>query len=305
MAADAPTAQGAPEPLFQRLCLIGVGLIGSSIARVARARGDIARTLVVTARSQATLDRVRELGLADVVEEDAAKAVEGADGVIFCIPVGAYAEVMARIAPHLAPGAIVSDVGSTKGSVVRDLTPLLPKGVHLVPAHPMAGTEHSGPDAGFAELFEGRYTMLTPLAGSDPQAVQKIAELWRRCGSMVETLDPVTHDKIVAIVSHLPHLIAFTICSTADDLAEETKEQVLKFAAGGFRDFTRIAASDPTMWRDVFLNNREALLEMLGRFVEDAHALGRAVRWGQADYIEDRINRGRKIRRGLIERHQA
>jgi cyclohexadieny/prephenate dehydrogenase len=305
VAADPPAAPGAPEPLFQRLCLIGVGLIGSSIARVAKARGDIARTLVVTARSKATLDRVRELGIADVVEEDAAKAVEGADGVIFCIPVGAYAAVMARIAPHLAPGAVVSDVGSTKGSVVRDLGPLLPKGVHLVPAHPMAGTEHSGPDAGFAELFEGRYTMLTPLPGSDPQAVQKIAELWRRCGSMVETLDPVTHDKIVAIVSHLPHLIAFTICSTADDLAEETKEQVLKFAAGGFRDFTRIAASDPTMWRDVFLNNREALLEMLGRFVEDAHALGRAVRWGQADYIEDRINRGRKIRRGLIERHQA
>jgi cyclohexadieny/prephenate dehydrogenase len=305
MASDLPSFQGPPGPLFDRLCLIGVGLIGSSIARVARARGDIARTLVVTARSQATLDRVRELGLADVVEADAAKAVEGADGVVFCIPVGAYAGVMARIAPHLAQGAVISDVGSTKGSVVRDLAPLLPKGVHLVPAHPMAGTEHSGPDAGFAELFEGRYTMLTPLPGSDPQAVQKIAELWRRCGSMVETLDPVTHDKIVAIVSHLPHLIAFTICSTADDLAEETKEKVLKFAAGGFRDFTRIAASDPTMWRDVFLNNREALLEMLGRFVEDAHALGRAVRWGQADYIEDRINRGRKIRRGLIERHQA
>ncbi|WP_240791128.1 prephenate/arogenate dehydrogenase family protein [Roseomonas sp. AR75] len=305
MASDLPPFQGPPGPIFDRLCLIGVGLIGSSIARIAKSRGDIARTLVVTARSAATLDRVRELGIADVVEPDAAKAVEGADGVIFCIPVGAYAGVMAQIAPHLSPGAVVSDVGSTKGSVVRDLTPLLPKGVHLVPAHPMAGTEHSGPDAGFAELFEGRYTMLTPLPGSDPQAVQKIAELWRRCGSMVETLDPVTHDKIVAIVSHLPHLIAFTICSTADDLAEETKEKVLKFAAGGFRDFTRIAASDPTMWRDVFLNNREALLEMLGRFVEDAHALGRAVRYGHADYIEDRINRGRKIRRGLIERHQA
>jgi cyclohexadieny/prephenate dehydrogenase len=305
VASDLPPFEGPPGPIFDRLCLIGIGLIGSSIARVARARGDIARSIVVTARSAATLDRVRELGLADVVEEDAAKAVEGADGVIFCIPVGAYAGVMARIAPHLAPGAVISDVGSTKGSVVRDLSPLLPKGVHLVPAHPMAGTEHSGPDAGFAELFEGRYTMLTPLPGSDPAAVQKIAELWRRCGSMVETLDPATHDKIVAIVSHLPHLIAFTICSTADDLAEETKEAVLKFAAGGFRDFTRIAASDPTMWRDVFLNNREALLEMLGRFTEDAHALGRAVRWGQADYIEDRIQRGRKIRRGLIERHQA
>ncbi len=298
-----PRAIGA-TPLFERLCLIGIGLIGSSLARVARQRGDLARTVVGHARP-ATLDRVRELGIVDVAEPDLAKAVEGADAVIFCIPVGAFAEVMRTIAPHLKPGAIVSDVGSTKGSVVRDLQPLLPKGVHLVPAHPMAGTEHSGPDAGFPELFEGRYCMLTPLPGSDPAAVEKITEFWRRCGSMVETLDPATHDKIVAIVSHLPHLIAFTICSTADDLAEETKEAVLKFAAGGFRDFTRIAASDPTMWRDVFLNNREALLEMLGRFVEDAHALGRAVRWGQAEYIEDRIKRGRKIRRGLIERHQA
>ncbi len=292
------------EPLFDRLCLIGVGLIGSSIARVARARGNLARTVVGHARP-ATLQRVRELGIVDVAEPDIAKAVQGADAVIFCIPVGAFAEVMRDVAPHLKPGAIVSDVGSTKGSVVRDLLPLMPPGVHLVPAHPMAGTEYSGPDAGFAELFDGRYCMLTPLPGTDPAAVETIAEFWRRCGSMVETLDVATHDKIVAIVSHLPHLIAFTICSTADDLAEETKEAVLKFAAGGFRDFTRIAASDPTMWRDVFLNNREALLEMLGRFVEDAHALGRAVRWGQAEYIEDRIKRGRKIRRGLIERHQA
>jgi cyclohexadieny/prephenate dehydrogenase len=293
------------EVLFDRLCLLGAGLIGSSILRVARQRGDIARTLVVHAKTPATLARVKELGIADEVEADPAKAVQGADGVIFCIPVGAYAEVGALVAPHIKPGAIVTDVGSTKGSVVRDLLPLLPRNVHLVPAHPMAGTEYSGPDAGFAELFQGRYTILTPLPGTDPAAVEKVAELWRRCGSMIETLDPATHDKIVAIVSHLPHLIAFTICSTADDLAEETKEAVLKFAASGFRDFTRIAASDPTMWRDVFLNNREALLEMLGRFTEDAHALGRAVRWGQAEYIEDRIARGRKIRRGLIERKQA
>ena len=295
----------ANEPLFDRLCLLGVGLIGSSIARVAQARGDIARTVVAHAKTPATLQRVRELGIADVVEADPAKAVQGADCVIFCIPVGAYAEVMAAVAPHLKPGAVITDVGSTKGSVVRDLGPLVPAGVHLVPAHPMAGTEFSGPDAGFAELFEGRYCMLTPLPDADPAAVERVKEFWRRCGSMVETLDPATHDKIVAIVSHLPHLIAFTICSTADDLAEETKEAVLKFAAGGFRDFTRIAASDPTMWRDVFLNNREALLEMLARFTEDAHALGRAVRWGQADYIEDRIRRGRKIRQNLIERHQA
>ena len=293
------------EPLFNRLCLVGIGLIGSSIARVAQKRGDIAKTLVVTTRRAETLERVRELGLADVVEADAARAVEGCDGVVFCIPVGAYADAMRHIAPHLSPGAVLTDVGSTKGSVVRDLAPLLPAGVHLVPAHPMAGTEHSGPDAGFPELFEGRYCIVTPLPDSDPAAVEKVKELWRRCGSMNETMDPITHDKVVAIVSHLPHLIAFTICGTADDLAEETKEAVLKFAASGFRDFTRIAASDVDMWRDVFLNNREAVLEMLSRFSEDAHAFGRAIRRGEAGFIEDRIERGRKIRRSLIERKQA
>ncbi len=293
------------EPLFERLCLVGIGLIGSSIARVARARGDIARTVVATTRRAETLARVRELGIVDVVEPDHARAVQGADCVVLCIPVGAYAEVMREIAPHLARGAILSDVGSTKGSVVRDLAPLLPDGVTLVPAHPMAGTEFSGPDAGFAELFQNRYCILTPLPGTDPAAIEKVAELWRRCGSMLETLDPATHDKVVAIVSHLPHLIAFTICGTADDLAQETREAVLKFAASGFRDFTRIAASDVEMWRDVFLNNRDALLEMLARFSEDAHAFGRAVRWGQAEFIEDRIRRGRKIRQGLIERKQA
>lgn len=293
------------EPLFDRICLLGVGLIGSSIARIARQRGGLARTVVAHAKTPATLARVRELGIADIVEEDAAKAVEGADCVIFCVPVGAYAEVMATVAPHLKPGAIVTDVGSTKMSVIRDLGPLMPPGCHLVPAHPMAGTEYSGPDAGFAELFDGRYTIVTPVPGSDPAAVETVREFWRRCGAMIETLDPATHDKVVAIVSHLPHLLAFTIVSTADDLAEETKEAVLKFAASGFRDFTRIAASDPTMWRDVFLNNREALLEMLARFTEDAQALGRAVRWGQAEFIEDRIRRGRKIRKGLIDRKQA
>lgn len=293
------------EPLFDRLCLLGTGLIGSSIARVAQARGDIARTIVAHAKTPATLDRVRELGFADVVEPDAARAVAGADCVIFCVPMGAYAGVMAHVAPHLKPGAIVTDVGSTKMSVFRDLAPLMPKGVHLVPAHPMAGTEFSGPDAGFAELFQGRYVIVTPQPDTDPAAVEKVREMWRRAGSMIECMDPATHDKVVAIVSHLPHLLAFTICSTADDLAEETKEAVLKFAASGFRDFTRIAASDPTMWRDVFLNNREALLEMLARFTEDAHALGRAVRRGEAEFIEDRIKRGRKIRTGLIERKQA
>jgi cyclohexadieny/prephenate dehydrogenase len=294
-----------PEPIFERLCLIGVGLVGSSIARAARERGGIARCVVAHTRRPETLQRVRELGFADVVEEDAARAVSGADAVILCVPVGAYAGVMAQISPHLAPGCILSDVGSTKGSVIRDLAPMLPIGVTLVPAHPMAGTEHSGPEAGFSSLFEGRYCILTPVDGGDPAALEKIAELWRRCGSMVEKMDAETHDKVVAIVSHLPHLIAFTICGTADDLAEETREAVLKFAASGFRDFTRIAASDVDMWRDIFLNNRDALLEMLARFTEDSHALARAVRWGQAEFIEDRIRRGRRIRRGLIERKQA
>jgi cyclohexadieny/prephenate dehydrogenase len=203
------------------------------------------------------------------------------------------------------PGAIVSDVGSTKQSVIRDVAHLVPAGVHFVPAHPLAGTEHSGPDAGFAELFQGRWCLLTPPADTDAGAVERMAELWRRLGSMVSVMEPAHHDRVLAIVSHLPHLIAFTICGTADDLADETRQQVLQFAATGFRDFTRIAASDPVMWRDVFLNNREALLEMLARFTEDAQAMAKAVRWGDVDYIEDRINRGRKIRKSLIELKQA
>ena len=303
--ADAPVPPLAEGPLFRRLCVVGPGLIGSSILRLARERGDIAAHLVATARSRATLDRVTELGLADTVADDPAEAVAGCDGVILCVPVGAYAGVMARIAPHLAPGCVLTDAGSTKGSVVRDLTPLLPPGVHLVPAHPMAGTEHSGPDAGFATLFRGRWAILTPLPGTDPAAVATVRELWTRAGSNIETMDPATHDKVVAIVSHLPHMIAFSIVGTADDLAQETREAVLRFAASGFRDFTRIAASDVDMWRDIFLNNREALLEMLARFTEDVQAMGRAVRWGEAGFIEDRIRRGRKIRRSLIEVGQA
>lgn len=293
------------EPIFQRLCIIGLGLIGSSVARLARERGDIAREIVACDTGVGVAARVAQLGIADRVEVEAARAVRGCDGVMLCTPVGTFAGIMARIAPHLAPGAVLTDTGSTKGSVLRDLQPLLPEGVHLVPGHPMAGTEHSGPDAGFASLFQGRYVILTPPEGTDAAAVEKVAELWRRGGAMLESMDALMHDKVVAIVSHLPHLIAFTICSTADDLAQETREQVLKFAASGFRDFTRIASSDVDMWRDVFLNNREALLEMLARFSEDAHALGRAVRWGQAGFIEDRIRRGRKIRRSLIELKQA
>ena len=308
MAEPEAAANGAAEgggPLFRRLCIIGLGLIGSSIARVAKERGDIAGTLVACDTGPGVAARVAELGIADVVETDAAKAVLDCDGVILCVPVGGFAQLMAEIAPHLSPGAVLTDTGSTKGSVLRDLLPLLPEGVHLVPGHPMAGTEYSGPDAGFATLFEGRYVILTPPPGTDPGAVERVTELWRRSGAMLETMDATTHDKVVAIVSHLPHLIAFTICSTADDLAQETQEQVLKFAASGFRDFTRIAASDVNMWRDIFLNNRPALLEMLARFSEDAQALGRAVRWGQADFIEDRIHRGQKVRRSLIALNQA
>jgi cyclohexadieny/prephenate dehydrogenase len=293
------------EPLFRRLALLGIGLIGSSVARAARERGDLAAEVVANARTQATLDRVSELGIADRTELDPARAAAGADCVMLCAPVGAYAGLAQAIAPALAPGAVLTDVGSTKQSVVRDVGPLVPAGVHFVPAHPVAGTEFSGPDAGFAELFRGRWCLLTPPPGTDPDAVERMAEFWRRCGSAVEVMEPGHHDRVLAIVSHLPHLLAFTICGTADDLADETRQQVLKFAASGFRDFTRIAASDPVMWRDVFLNNREALLEMLARFTEDAQAMARAVRWGDAAYIEDKIHRGRVIRRNLIEIRQA
>jgi cyclohexadieny/prephenate dehydrogenase len=292
-----------PEPLFRRLALIGIGLIGSSVARIARERGDLAAEIVVHARTTKTLERVRELGFADRIEADVGRAVEGADCVMLCAPVGAFADIAAAIAPHLAE--ILTDVGSTKQSVIRDVGPLVPAGVHFVPAHPVAGTEYSGPDSGFTTLFEGRWALLTPPPGTDEAAVAKVEELWRRCGSMVQRMEPGHHDRVLAIVSHLPHLIAFTICGTADDLADESRQEVVRFAASGFRDFTRIAASDPVMWRDIFLNNREALLEMLARFMEDAQAMSRAVRWGDSAYIEDKVERGRKIRRSLIEVKQA
>ncbi len=293
------------EPLFKRIAFLGIGLIGSSVARIARERGDIAGEIVVNARTQKTLDRVMELGFADRVELDPAEAVKGADCVMLCAPVGAFAALAEQIAPHLEAGAVLTDVGSTKQSVIRDIGPLVPAGVHFVPAHPVAGTEYSGPDAGFTTLFEGRWTLLTPPPGTDEESVEKVAELWRRCGSMVERMEPGHHDRVLAIVSHLPHLIAFTICGTADDLADESRQEVVNFAASGFRDFTRIAASDPVMWRDIFLNNREAVLEMLQRFMEDAQAMARAIRWGDAAYIEDKVERGRKIRRSLIATKQA
>jgi cyclohexadieny/prephenate dehydrogenase len=293
------------EPLFRRLALIGIGLIGSSIARVNRERGGLAAEVVATARTEKTRARVAELGIVDRIEADPAGAVAGADCVILCTPVGTFRALAEQIGPHLCQGAIVSDVGSTKQSVLRDVAPHIPPGVHFVPGHPLAGTEYSGPDSGFASLFEGRFTLLTPAPETDPVAVERMAEFWRRCGSTVELMDAGHHDRVLAIVSHLPHLIAFTICGTADDLADESRQQVLKYAASGFRDFTRIAASDPVMWRDVFLNNREALLEMLARFMEDAQAMARAVRWGDAAYIEDKIQRGRRIRKSLIELKQA
>jgi cyclohexadieny/prephenate dehydrogenase len=293
------------EKLFRRLALIGVGLIGSSIAHVARRRGDIAGEIVATARTRATRETVARLGLIDRVLADPGETVADADCVILCTPVGAYADVAAAIAPHLAKDAILTDVGSTKQSVIRDVGPLVPEGVHFVPAHPIAGTEHSGPEAGFAELFEGRYAIVTPPPGTDEAAVEKVIELWRRAGSTVEVMEPGHHDRVLAIVSHLPHLIAFTICGTADDLEDQSKQAVLRFAASGFRDFTRIAASDPVMWRDIFLNNREALLEMTQRFTEDMTAMARAVRWGDNAYIEDKVERGRRIRRSLIALKQA
>ena len=293
------------EPIFKRMALIGVGLIGSSLARRAREFGELAAEVIASDSSQKVLDRVVELGIADRVEVDPVSAVAGADLVVLCAPVGAYAELATQIAPNLAPGVIVTDVGSTKVSVIRDVGPVLPAHTHFVPGHPLAGTEFSGPDAGFSALFEGRWTILTPPPGTDEDAVARLRLFWERTGAQVVRMDAPRHDRVLAIVSHLPHLLAFTIYGTADDLATETRAEVLQFAASGFRDFTRIAASDPVMWRDVFMNNREALLEMLARFTEDAQAMARAVRWGDADYIVDKINRSRKIRKSLIEIKQA
>jgi len=288
------------KPLFNRLALIGVGLIGSSIARAAKEQ-NLARSIVATARSPKTRKRVAELGLADQVVETNAAAVEGADLVIVSIPVGACGEVAKEIAPHLAPGAIVSDVGSVKGMVLREMGAHLPANVHFVPAHPVAGTEFSGPDAGFAELFVNRWCILTPPSGADAAAVEKLATFWRAMGANVETMDADHHDLVLAITSHLPHLIAYTIVHTAEDLQAVTRSEVLKFSAGGFRDFTRIAASDPTMWRDIFLANKDAVLEMLGRFNEDVSALTKAIRRGDGDALFEQFTRTRAIRKGIVD----
>jgi cyclohexadieny/prephenate dehydrogenase len=288
------------EPLFERLALIGVGLIGSSIARAARGQG-IARTIVATARSAAARGRVRELGLADNVVDTNAEAVRDADLVIVSIPVGACGEVAAEIGPHLKPGAIISDVGSVKASVVDAMAPHIPEGVHFIPAHPVAGTEHSGPDAGFAELFVNRWCILTPPPDADAAVIARLAAFWRALGANVETMSPEHHDLVLAITSHVPHLIAYTIVGTADELGSVTESEVMKFSAGGFRDFTRIAASDPTMWRDVFLANKDAVLEMLGTFSEDLSKLTRAIRRGDGEALFEHFARTRAIRRGIVQ----
>jgi len=285
---------------FDRIALIGFGLIGGSIARAAKAQG-LAKEIVTTDRSAKTRARVMELGIVDRVVETNAEAASGADLVILCIPVGACGEVAAEIAGHLKPGAIVSDVGSVKGAVVKEMAPHLPAGVHFVPAHPVTGTEHSGPDSGFAELFINRWCILTPPEGTDPNAVEKLRAFWTGIGAKVEIMTPDHHDMVLAITSHLPHLIAYTIVGTADELAQVTSSEVIKFSAGGFRDFTRIAASDPTMWRDVFLTNKDAVLEMLGTFNEDLSKLTRAIRRGDGEALFEHFTRTRAIRRGIVE----
>jgi cyclohexadieny/prephenate dehydrogenase len=291
------------QPHFKRIALIGFGLIGGSIARAARTQG-LVGDIVTTARSEKTRARVAELGLVESVVETNAEAVKDADLVILCIPVGACGPVAQEIAAHLKPGAIISDVGSVKGAVVKDMAPHLPANVHFVPAHPVAGTEHSGPDSGFAELFINRWCILTPPEGTDPNAVEKLRAFWAAIGAKVETMTPEHHDLVLAITSHLPHLIAYTIVGTADELAQVTSSEVIKFSAGGFRDFTRIAASDPTMWRDVFLANKDAVLEMLGTFNEDLSKLTRAIRRGDGEALFEHFSRTRAIRRGIVETGQ-
>jgi cyclohexadieny/prephenate dehydrogenase len=290
--------------LFNRVALIGIGLIGSSLARVLR-RESPDTHLIACSRREETLATVRRLGIADETTDDPATAAAGADLVVLATPLSAYAEIGRAIAPALKPGAILSDVGSVKGAVVRELGPLVPAGVHFVPGHPVAGTEHSGPEAGFAELFRDRWCILTPPPDTDASAVAQIGEMWRRAGMRVTTMAADHHDKVLAVTSHLPHLIAYTIVGTATDLGDDLKSEVIAFSAGGFRDFTRIAASDPTMWRDIFLDNRDAVLELLQRFSEDLTALQRAIRRGDGETLHKWFTRTRAIRRSIIEAKQA
>jgi cyclohexadieny/prephenate dehydrogenase len=292
------------QPPFARVALIGIGLIGSSLARVLR-RDSPDTKIAACARRAETLDAVRRLGIADEVTDDPVKAVTDADLVVLATPLSAYAELAPRIAPALKPGAILTDVGSVKESVLRDVGPLVPQGVHFIPGHPVAGTEHSGPESGFADLFRDRWCILTPPEGASPAALTAVKRLWEVAGMRVVTMAADHHDKVLAMTSHLPHLNAYTIVSNATNLEEDLKSEVIAFSAGGFRDFTRIAASDPVMWRDIFLCNREAVLEMLQRFSEDLTALQRAIRWGEADTLEERFTRTRAIRRSIIEAKQA
>ncbi|MDB5734775.1 MAG: Prephenate dehydrogenase [Alphaproteobacteria bacterium] len=285
---------------MQKIAIIGLGLIGSSIAHAAR-RGALAKQVVGFDASADVRGRAAKLGFCDVIADDIADCVKDAELVILCAPVGAYPSIAPLIAPHLAQGAILSDVGSVKGAVIRDIGPHVPPGVHFIPAHPIAGTEYSGPEAGFSSLFDGRWAILTPVPGSDEAAVKKLRAFWQGLGSQVDVMDAAHHDLVLAITSHLPHLIAYNIVGTAHDLEQVTEGEVIKYSAGGFRDFTRIAASDPTMWRDVFLNNREAVLEVLGRFNEDLSQLTRAIRNNDGQMLFDFFTRTRAIRRAIID----
>ncbi|HUF44725.1 MAG TPA: prephenate/arogenate dehydrogenase family protein [Aestuariivirgaceae bacterium] len=287
------------DAMFKRVALIGLGLIGASLAHVMR-RENLARHIAGHAKTEATRNRAMELGLCHTTHETAAAAAAGADLIVLCVPVSACGPLAREIASSLAPGAIVTDVGSVKQAVIRDVAPHIPDGVDFVPGHPIAGTEYSGPDAGFADLFHNRWCILTPPEGCNSKAVERLRAWWTACGAQVDLMTPEHHDLVLAITSHLPHLIAYNIVTTAADLEQVTSSEVIKYSAGGFRDFTRIAASDPVMWRDVFLNNREAVLEMLGRFSEDLSALQRAIRWGDGEKLFQLFNRAREIRRGII-----
>jgi len=288
---------------FDRIALIGIGLIGSSLAYDIRRLG-LSGEIVVSTRSAETLKRAEELSLGDRYTTSSAEAVKDADLVIVSVPVGASESVAKEIAGSLKPGAIVTDVGSTKASVIAQMQPHMPPHVHFIPGHPLAGTEKSGPDAGFPGLFEGRWCIFTPIAGTDQAALKKLRQFWETLGSKVDEMDPEHHDKVLAIVSHLPHIIAYNIVGTADDLEAVTESEVIKYSASGFRDFTRLAASDPTMWRDVCLHNKDAILEMLARFSEDLAYLQRAIRWGEGDKIFDLFTRTRAIRRSIIQAGQ-
>lgn len=289
--------------MFDKIALIGIGLIGSSLARVI-AREGIGEEVSISTRSETTLERAKALGLGTHYTTDASEAVKDASLVILCTPVGTYGKIAELIAPNLKQGAILTDVGSVKESVVKQIKPHLPDGVHLVAGHPIAGTEYSGPDAGFAALFEKRWCILTPEENTDETAVEKLTDFWKACGSDVEVMTPKHHDLVLAITSHIPHLVAYNIVGTADDLEAVTKSEVIKYSAGGFRDFTRIAASDPEMWRDVFLHNKDAVLETLGRFSEDLSALQRMIRWGDGDALFELFSRTRGIRRNIIDMGQ-